>query len=224
MDVVTPADLYKGERGKNYFSSSERLGARAALRHMFLWGRYVRRDDDVVEFGCGGGDLLAALACRRKAGVEINPYAVEHARSLGIETRESLADLPSGTFSVAISSHALEHVASPHAVLCELRRLLRPGGMLLLLLPLDDWRHYRHRHWKPLDPDMHVYAWTPLSLGNLLVSAGFSPLEIRLLNHAWPPRIDDLLWRISPTLFHAAAFVTSIVLRHRQLFARAVAS
>jgi SAM-dependent methyltransferase len=215
-------DLYQGERGRQYFSHSEGMGAKAALRHTFIWGPYVEPEDHVVEFGCGGGDLLASLKCRYKAGVEINPAARDHARGFGLHIIANLAELPEREFTLAISSHALEHVASPHQVLCDLRRVLKPRGTVLLLLPMDDWRHYTHRHWKRGDGDMHLYAWTPLTLGNLLVSAGFRPAEIRIVNHTWPPRIDDLLWRLSPRLFHAAALVASVALRRRQLFARAI--
>jgi hypothetical protein len=42
--------------------------------------------------------------------------------------------------------------------------------------------------------------------------------EVRVINHAWPPK-RELLWRISPALFHAAAVGWSVYNKQRQLFA-----
>ncbi|HEY0779626.1 MAG TPA: methyltransferase domain-containing protein [Gemmatirosa sp.] len=218
---TTAGAFYQGERGAAYFARQAAAGQRAATMNMRFWTPHVRPTDTIVEFGCGAGDLLAALPGDRKVGVEINPAAAARARARGLEVHEGLASLPAATFSRAVSSHALEHVEAPAAVLRELRRVLRPGGELLLLLPLDDWRQRGQRHFHRDDFDMHLYAWTPLTLGNLLVASGFVPDEVRIVTHAWPPRIADALWRASEGVFHATARVTSVLTRKRQLFARA---
>lgn len=219
--AATADDLYRGDRGETYFARQDAVSARAAQMNLFVWRPFVRATDRVIEFGCGGGDLLLALPGEKKVGVEINPAAVARARARGLEVHESVAALPTGAFTRALSSHALEHVESPAAVLRELRRVLRRDGELLLLLPLDDWRHPGQRRFRGGDVDMHLHAWTPLTLGNVLVTAGFAPQRIQVVAHAWPPRMADQLWRASPTLFHAAARVTSVLLKKRQLFARA---
>lgn len=214
-------EMYRGERGAAYFARQAAAGERAASMNLHFWAPHVRATDTVVEFGCGAGDLLAALPGARKIGVEINPTAATRARARGLEVHESLASLPTEGFSRAISSHALEHVDAPAAVLRDLRRVLRPDGELLLLLPLDDWRQRGQRHFRRDDFDMHLYAWTPLTLGNLLVTAGFTPEELRVVAHAWPPRVAEALWRASKGVFHATARVTSVLTKKRQLFARA---
>ncbi|HRE06445.1 MAG TPA: class I SAM-dependent methyltransferase [Opitutaceae bacterium] len=56
----------------------------------------------------------------------------------------SLSGLPDGSYDLVISSHCLEHVANPLAALAEWRRVVRPGGHLLLLLP-DPRRTFDHR-------------------------------------------------------------------------------
>ena len=61
---------------------------------------------------------------------------------------------------------------------------------------------------------------TPQLLGNLLSSCGLQVEEVRVINHAWPPK-RQLLWRLSPALFHAAALGWSIWNKQRQLFAAA---
>jgi ubiquinone/menaquinone biosynthesis C-methylase UbiE len=74
-------------------------------------------------------------------------------------------NLPDRSADVVISNHALEHaVRQPIA----LRRLLRPGGCLVLMLPINGCARSgdpteRHQH--------HLYTWTPLLFGNLLKEA-----------------------------------------------------
>jgi SAM-dependent methyltransferase len=216
--IEHPSENYTGRRGADYFSYQKPYG-RYFYRNMPVWSKHVDPDDILVEFGCGGGDLLKALPARRKVGVEINPEAIRYASELGLEVHEGLGHLPDAAFTKAISSHALEHVASPYDVLRELYRVLQPSGRLVLLLPMDDWRAAALRRYRPDDRDMHLYSWTPQGLGNLLACSGFLPISVRIVNQAWPPRFGDLLWKVHPSLFHAASHLTSICLRRRQLLA-----
>jgi hypothetical protein len=54
---------------------------------------------------------------------------------------------------------------------------------------------------------MHLHTWTPQLLGNLLSSCGLH--DVRVINHAWPPK-RQWLWRLSSGLFHAAALSWSV--------------
>jgi SAM-dependent methyltransferase len=44
---------------------------------------------------------------------------------------------PDGSFDVVLCSHVLEHVRDDRRAMSELRRVLRPGGYAILLVPLD---------------------------------------------------------------------------------------
>ena len=221
--IGAPEKLYQGERGRAYFARQDQ-GGRHSEWNLWLWNRFVRPEDEIVEFGCGGGHLLSRLEARRKVGVEINDAAVASAHARGLEVHTTLGELPDDSFTLAISSHALEHVASPFDTLRELRRVLRASGRLVLLLPLDDWRHPRQRTFRRGDADMHLHAWTPLTLGNLLASAGFDVDRVETLSHAFPPRIGPVLWSLNESLFHAAARLSAVMLRRRQLLAVARAA
>jgi len=174
---------------------------------------YVTDQDVVLDFGCAGGWMLDALPGRRKIGVEINDVARDSARSqFGIETYRTLDDTPGEVADVIVSSHTLEHLASPYDALEPLRRKLRPGGRLVLLLPLDDWRV--QARYDPDDFDRHLYTWTPRLLGNLLDEAGWTPGELRVLHRATMRGFERFL-RLPRPLFEAASSVWSRV-RHRQ--------
>lgn len=211
--------------GAAYFAWQKPAGTKVAVYNRKFFAPFVQPEDRVLDFGCGGGYLLNALSVRSKTGVEINPAAQAEARGLGIEVAATLAELEEREFDVAISSHSLEHVTNPYGTLVSLRRLLRAGGKLVLLLPVDDWRNERLKGpWNGPDINGHLYAWTPQLLGNLLAASGFHPVFIRVINYVWPPRLDRFFWAVSPAVFEMAAYLSSVVLRRRQIWAVAEAT
>jgi SAM-dependent methyltransferase len=210
---------YLGEEGERYFQRQSGPGFLAAKFNEFIFAPYVSEQDEILEFGCGGGYLLHTLKGRSKVGIDINRAARAQAQSIGLTVYETLDKLPEQSFTRIITSHALEHVPNPYEVLIRLKPLLRPGGLLLWLSPMEDWRLKVHRRWKADDPDMHLYAWTPLLIGNLLVSAGYAPKSISIVTHALPPlAVSKTLWRLSPWLFHKAAFLCASIRKQRQIF------
>lgn len=63
---------------------------------------------------------------------------------------EGLAPIEDGSQDFAVASHVLEHVANPLHMLCELHRVLRPGGTALIILPDRHNTFDRHRPPTPL--------------------------------------------------------------------------
>lgn len=118
------ASKYLGAEGEAYFQQQDAAGILASKYNEFIFRPYVNDDDDVLDFGCGGGHLLNHLKPRTKVGVEINPAARKHAARFGISVYSSLAEIENQTFSRIITSHALEHVPSPCEALAQLKPLL----------------------------------------------------------------------------------------------------
>jgi SAM-dependent methyltransferase len=70
-----------------------------------------------------------------------------------------------GTFDAALNIVTLEHVREPARVLREIARVLKPGGRLLLVTPLD-WEEHQQPH--------DYYRYTRYGLAYLLESAGLT--------------------------------------------------
>lgn len=211
-------DHYLGAKGARYFDWQGRPGILQGLWNRHLWTPHVRPSDDVLDFGCGGGFLLKVLDAKSKVGVEVNPHAAQSARELGITTFATLAEVP-GTFDRVISSHVLEHIPHPRQAIIELRDKLRDAdSRLVILIPLDDWRNRANRRYTDSDQNMHLHAWTPQTLGNLLASAGLVVQDVQVVREAWP-RGGPLLWRLSPRIFHLASIAWAMVTHRRQLLA-----
>ena len=214
----SPSSRYLGAEGEAYFRQQDASSILVSKYNEFMFKPYVGKDDDVLDFGCGGGRLLSRLNPRTKVGVEINPAARSQAEQSGISVFGSLDELEkSQTFSRIITSHALEHVGNPLESLIQMKHHLRPDGLLLWLSPIDDWRAPHQRNWNPKDVDMHLYTWTPLLIGNLLKVGGYKPESVSILVHACPPS-SERLWNLSPALFHFVARLWAIARKQRQIF------
>jgi 2-polyprenyl-3-methyl-5-hydroxy-6-metoxy-1,4-benzoquinol methylase len=106
----------------------------------------------VLEVGSGSGHLAATLAdsaselqfilVDRSAQATQFAEALHNARGTGHRVRcecGDLASLPAADSSVdvVIAAEVLEHAADPRASVTELLRVLRPGGWLVISLPID---------------------------------------------------------------------------------------
>jgi SAM-dependent methyltransferase len=180
------SDHYLGEKGAEYFAWQRGSGMFGAKINSHKFAHWIRPTDTVIDFGCGGGFLLKTLECGERIGIEINPFAREHAASLGIKCFADASQVPDGVADVIVSDHALEHVPFPIGALRELRKKLKPTGQLALCVPINNWRH--DRDYDPNDPNHHLHTWTPQLLGNTLVESGFEVVQVRARIFAWPGR------------------------------------
>jgi SAM-dependent methyltransferase len=204
---------YKGELGAQYYAWQHKGAELGAELERPKFAPYVGPRHTVVDFGCGGGFVLAGLDAGERIGIEVNDAARAAANGRGVRAVASAAELPDGCADVVISNHALEHTLAPVAELRELHRLLKPGGRLVLWLPLDDWR--RERRPDPADINHHLYTWTPQLLANLLDEARFEVIETRVVTYAWP-QLHDRLYRLLPRRAFDAVCVAWSFVRHRR--------
>ena len=182
---------------QDYFKWQQAIGVLTGSANRFMYQPFVGKDDVVLDFGCGGGYLLAQLECRRRLGVEINPSARASAKAQGIDVVEDIRDLVGLPADVIISSHALEHTFQPYEILRSLHAALRSGGRLVLVTPFE-----RNSLWRPDDINKHLYTWSPMNLGNLVTAAGFRVETSEIIYHRFPPKADAWRKLLGATGFH----------------------
>ena len=166
----------------------------------FLLGE-VRPGDRALDVGCGTGDFTAAMA-RAGAdaiGVDVAEAALRRARSRhpGVEFRLVPLDGPlpfeDGSFELVWASEVIEHVADTARWLSEVRRVLAPGGRLLVTTPSHGRLRVAvggvERFSEPLGDHLHLY--TKRSLGSLLGEFGFGEVRVRAVEG--PPLLSRML-------------------------------
>ncbi len=211
---------YVGDMGARYARTVQRHRRLEGALNRDKFARYVGSSDRVLDFGCAGGDLLLALEPGERIGIEVNPITRSEAEQAGINVSASLATIADESIDVVVSNHVLEHVLSPHEALRGLRRVLRPHGRLVICVPADDWRN--DSTWQPGDSNNHVFAWTPLTLGNLLVEAGFRPESVAMRHRAWPRYYVRLHSLLPSWAWEALCYVWAVIRRRREILAVAV--
>jgi ubiquinone/menaquinone biosynthesis C-methylase UbiE len=116
----------------------------------------------ILDVGCGTGANLMMLSEFGEAeGVDVSPDALNFCRERGLQNVKlgAAESLPyeDHTFDLVTALDVVEHIDDDVAGLREMRRVLRPGGRLLLFVPTfmflwgvqDDVSHHRRRYRLP---------------------------------------------------------------------------
>jgi SAM-dependent methyltransferase len=180
---------------------------------------YLKGTDVVLDFGCGNGGILRLIEqmVEHAEGLEVNPASASIARLQKLTVFSSLDALAhEPRYDVIVSNHVLEHVRDTCSTLEELRAHLKPGGRLVVKLPIDDARAPYQREWSRDDSDHHLQTWTPRLFANALFESGFEVNECRVIASAWHPRLFPLT-KIGLGQF--AFWMFALIKRRRQLFA-----
>lgn len=193
-------DLVSNHYDQKYFDWHSSLGDFGGWANKTKFHDYIKPHHAVLDFGCGGGELLANLQCAKRFGVEVNPSAVEVARRNGLEVFGSVAEAPDECADVVISNHALEHTLHPLKELRALRAKLRTDGRVIFVVPCESIS-YRY---VPNDINHHLYTWSPMCIGNLFTEAGFHVIESKPYIHKWPPKYRLLAAVLGRSLFECA--------------------
>ena len=150
----------------------------------------------VLDAGCGSGPLSAALIAKGAVmtGFDVSPAMLDLARQrLGATADLYVADLSKplpfadGSFDDVVSSLVLHYLEDWSAPLAELRRVLRPGGRLILSVnhptvslinhPTEDYfavRQYSEDYQFDGEPAVLTFWHRPLSaMISAFTSAGF---------------------------------------------------
>jgi ArsR family transcriptional regulator len=169
-------------------------GLARALIQLAPRGRYV-------DLGIGDGLLTLMLAevGSEVTAVDVSPEMLGRLRTRAAQrgvtnvktTEGDIQDLPlsDASFDVAVLSQALHHADDPKNALAEARRVLIPGGRLLvidLLAHAEGWvkEQLQHRH----------LGFTEGALSDLLTAAGFERVRVqRAARDPQPPHFMTLV-------------------------------
>ena len=150
----------------------------------------------LLDVACGTGALIEAIAAAhpdvRLAGVDISPEMLAVARRrlpADAELKTASADaltFQDGTFDIVVTSNAFHFFRAPDQVLDEIRRVLRPGGRLVITDWCDDYiacricdrllRFFSASHYR-------IYGSAECRV--LLEQAGFNVVDLHQYKISW---------------------------------------
>ena len=176
------------------------LRTRSAVEYADFALPKIRSDDDVLDVGCGPGSITIGLAeiAGRVLGVEPEGSELVDARAyaamhgiLNVEFREASIyelDVPEGSFDVCTLFSMLETLDDPLRGLAEVRRAVKPGGLVaassidyggLILRGPDEplLRRFYELRLQLWEAQGDVYFHRGRELRGLLHAAGFDDVE-----------------------------------------------
>lgn len=173
----------------------------------------------ILEIGCSGGPLLLALQAagyKHLQGIDVSERGIALAKERGL-TEVALMDgahltFPDDSFDLVIASDVLEHIKEDTQALREWRRVLRPGGRLLVFVPAHPYLWSRHD-----EVNHHFRRYTAKALRTVITRADLRVERLAFWNFTlfFPTAILRLLQRVlpkpaSPTtgdLIHVPTFI-----------------
>ncbi len=136
---ATPMNVVLEEDRHWWFASR----TRAILAYLDRYVGTDNKDRRILDVGCGAGNMAHHLShYGHVTGIDLYSKPLEVARRRGLDVQEGSADdLPfdDQTFDVATLLDVVEHVPNEHGVFAECRRVLKPGGKLVVTVPALMW-------------------------------------------------------------------------------------
>lgn len=134
----------------------------------------------LLDFGCGAGGMVNAAqqAGWSVIGFDMNRGLVEAANrhwKFDLVKTGRLDEFyanHAGQFDAIISYQVFEHIQTPVEATCEMARLLKPGGVLLIDVPNVHQPQEWFSRGKTLDPTSHWCHFSTRTLGDLVKRAG----------------------------------------------------
>ena len=136
----------------------------------------IGRGKRVLDLGCRSGALTRHfLEANSVVGLDVDAAALEKARTLGIEPVQANVEEPlpfeDASFDAVVAGELFEHLQFPDALVDEIERVLRPGGVIVGSVPNAFRVQSRLRFLRgkpPEDDPMHLRMFSPTAVRELL--------------------------------------------------------
>ena len=160
--------------------------------------RFIREDRASLELGAGYGEFSRFIRAKEKWALDVNPELISYwPEDIHPVIQSALNPLPfaSESFGTVVASNFFEHflLEECQTILAEVRRILIPGGRLLIIQPnfrLEPGRYY--------DDYTHKTPFTDVGFTDFLLSHGWLIVsrEARFLPFSMKSRLPKWEWLV----------------------------
>lgn len=183
-DVAWVKRIPKVEYEDTYYRGKSSLAAKlfSPLGKIFysIRNMYVRNGQKKVwiDVGAGDGGYLQTVKAKRKIGVEYSSSGREIMKDAALDTLSDSEFLKEKGLQADIISfwQVLEHVEKPWEYLEAAKRNLKKSGKIVIGIPNIDSFEFKfaREYWFHLQPQFHLWHFTPKSIHKLLKKTGFT--------------------------------------------------
>lgn len=184
---------YREEDSTRFFSPLEKVIRLLRVQRCRSVERFAKKGR-ILDVGCGRGDFLLLMKERgwEPTGLELDERIESHGKKIGVDLRAGSLEtvrFPDSYFEAVTFWHVFEHLRDPEWALGECRRILKPGGLLVVSVPNIGSFQARlsGRHWFHLDPPFHLYHYSLANLKKLLEKASFKTLKVKHFSLEYNP-------------------------------------
>jgi len=156
----------------------------------------IAANASVLDLGAGYCSFINHIRAADKYALDLYPDFAQFAQpdvKTFVGSCDDLSMFASGQMDVIFASNLLEHLTRPmiDATLAEIRRVLKPGGLLILIQP-----NFKYSYRDYFDDYTHIQVFTHLGLADLLSSRGFAVerVEPRFVPFSFRSRLPKWPW------------------------------
>lgn len=193
LDLLYTVPKPEGEKLASYYESDDYISHTDGKRSLFeriyqsvkkialknklkLINSLRSSKGNLLDIGAGTGDFLATAKADgwHVSGIEPSERAKSIAIAKGVAFSDSTQTFPDHSFDAITMWHVLEHVPDPSAQLGELKRLLKPDGVILIAVPnfkSEDAKMYG-QHWAAFDVPRHLWHFSRTAIDTLASQNG----------------------------------------------------
>jgi len=139
----------------------------------------------ILDIGCGTGEFLNTCKNAKWKTLGIEPdidartMAIQN-HSLDVREESEIEKLPDSSFDIITMWHVLEHVPKLNKRVEDLKRLIKPNGIIIIAVPNSDSLDAKiyKENWAAYDVPRHLYHFNPNDINLLFKNHGLKMFRI----------------------------------------------
>jgi 2-polyprenyl-6-hydroxyphenyl methylase/3-demethylubiquinone-9 3-methyltransferase len=160
--------------------------------------QYLKPGESVLDLGCGGGKFTKVIkeADYEAGGADISERALDLAKTqfprghFFLLNSDGTIPSPDETYAAVWCSEVIEHILNVNGFLLEIKRVLKPGGFLILTTPyhgvLKNLLIALFKFDEHFDPEgSHIRFFDRKGLERCLKKTGFIPISFEGIGRIW---------------------------------------
>jgi 2-polyprenyl-3-methyl-5-hydroxy-6-metoxy-1,4-benzoquinol methylase len=177
IDELSSYNVRRYDNPEKLYGEDQEICIKELLNHLNC-------NDSILDVGCGRGGFV--YLCQKNnfnaTGIDLNYRNIDVGTRLGVKNlfTKNLNDISDSSYHVITSIHVLEHLINCNYFITEFKRILKPHGIILVMVPNEHsfkCTLNHKRYWKA--PYEHINGFRSRSLNHLFNQFGFKRVKLK---------------------------------------------